>query len=52
MKTGGHVRVDGHQIESGEKKILVHSIVADLVEAIDVISPSDKEVIAFHSTAQ
>ena len=51
MKLGGSVRVDGHDIESGEKKMFVHSIVTDLIEVIDVISPSDKEVIAFHPTA-
>ena len=51
MKVGGYVRVDGYEIESGEKKLLVHSIVSDLVAAIDVISPSDMEVIAFHPTA-
>lgn len=51
MKLGGSVRVDGHEIESSEKKMLVHSIVSDLVAAIDVISPSDKEVIAFLPTA-
>ena len=51
VKLGGCVRVDGNEIESGEKKMLVHSIVSDLVAAIDVISPSDKEVSAFHPKA-
>ncbi|MFC1831144.1 hypothetical protein ACFL0S_03890 [Thermodesulfobacteriota bacterium] len=43
--------IDGHEVESGEKKLLVHSIVADLVTAIDIIPPRDKEVIDFHPTA-
>ena len=50
IKVGGSVHVDGHEIESGEKKMLVHSIVSDLIAAIDVISTSDKGVIAFHPT--
>ena len=51
VNLGRSVSVDGYEIESGEKKILVHSIVSDLIAAIDVISPSDKEVIAFYPTA-
>ena len=51
IRIGGCVRVDGHEIESGEKKMLVHSILSELVAAIDVISPGDKEVIAIHPTA-
>lgn len=50
MKLGGCVRVDSHEIESNEKKMLVHSILSDLVAAIDVISPHDKKVIAIHPT--
>ncbi|MFW2439885.1 MAG: hypothetical protein ACN4GR_10985 [Arenicellales bacterium] len=52
IKPGGIVLVEGQGVESGEKKILVHSIVSDLIAAIDVISPRDKEFIAFHPTAQ
>lgn len=52
VKLGGSVLVDGHEVESGEKKLLVQSIVADLITAIDIISPRDKEVIAFHPTQQ
>jgi hypothetical protein len=52
VKLGGSVLIDGHEIESGEKKLLVQSIVVDLVTAIDIISPRDKEVIAFHPTQQ
>ena len=52
IKLGGSVLVDGHEVETGEKKMLVHSIVSDLVSAIDVILPRDKQVIAFHPTEQ
>ena len=52
VKLGGSVLVDGHEILSGEKKLLVQSIVADLVTAIDIISPHHKMVIAFHSAQQ
>ena len=48
----GSVFVNGHEVESGEKKLLVHSIVNDFITAIDVISPHDKKVVAFHPTAQ
>lgn len=51
IKPGGVVLVGGQGVESGEKKMLVHSIIPDLVLAIDVISPRDKEFIAFHPTA-
>jgi hypothetical protein len=44
------VLIDGHEVESSEKKLLVHSIVAELVTAINIISPRDKKFIAFHST--
>ena len=50
IKIGGQVLLDGHKIEFDEEKMLVHSIVSDLISAIDVISPSDKEVIAIHPT--
>ncbi|MBT8362997.1 MAG: hypothetical protein HKP41_14490 [Desulfobacterales bacterium] len=49
---GGNVRIDGNEVESGEQKLLVHSIISDLIAAIDVISPRDKEVIGFHFTHQ
>ena len=52
VKIGGSVRVDGHEVESGEMRILFYSIVSDLVEAIDVINPRDKDVISFHPTQQ
>ena len=52
VKLGGSVLVEGHEVESGEKKLMVQSIVADLITAIDIISPRDKEVIAFHPTQQ
>ena len=52
IKLGGNVLIDGHEVTSGEEKLLVQSIVADLVTAIDIISPRDKEVIAFHPTQQ
>ena len=52
VKLGGSVLVDGHELESGEKELLVQSIVADLITAIDIISPRDKEVIAFNPTQQ
>lgn len=52
IKPGGIVLVGGQGVESGEKKMLVHSIVSDLIAAIDVISPRDKEFIAFHPTVQ
>ena len=52
MKIGGCVRIDGQEIESDEKKMLVHSIINDLITAIDVISPHDQKVIAFHPTTQ
>ena len=52
VKLGGSVLVDGQEIESSDKKLLVQSIVADLVTAIDIIAPRDKEVIAFHPTQQ
>ena len=51
-KPGGIVVVDGQGVYSGERKMLVYSIVSDLVAAIDVISPRDKEFIAFHPTVQ
>ena len=51
MRIGGCVRVDGHEIESGERKMLVHSIVSNLVLSIDIIPHRDKDVIAFHPTA-
>mgnify|MGYP001823369708 CR=1 FL=1 len=52
VKLGGSVLVEGHEVESGEKKLMIQSIVADLITAIDIISPRDKEVIAFHPTQQ
>ena len=52
IKLGGRVLIDGHEVESGEKKLLVQSIVADLVTAIDIISSQDKMVIAIHTTQQ
>ncbi len=52
IRIGGSVLISGHQVDSGEKKLLVHSIVADLVTAIDIISSRDKKVIAFHPTEQ
>ena len=52
IKSGGIVLVGGQRVESGEKTVMVHSIVSDLVAAIDVISPRDKEFIAFHPTLQ
>lgn len=52
IKPDGIVLVGGQRVESGEKKMLVRSIVSDLVSAIDVILPGDKQVIAFHPTEQ
>ena len=52
IKPGGIVLVGGRRIKSGEKKMLVHYIVSDLVAAIGVISPRDKEFIAFHPAVQ
>ena len=52
IKPGGIVLVEGQVVELGEKKMLVHSIVSDLVAAIDVISLRDKEFIAIHPTVQ
>ena len=52
IKPGGIVLIDGQAVQSGEKKMLVYSIVSDLVAGIDDISPRDKEFIAFHPTVQ
>lgn len=52
IRLGGSVLINGQEVESGEEKLLVQSIVADLVTAIDIISPRDKKVIAFHSLQQ
>ena len=52
IKSDGIVLVGGQRVDSGEKTMLVHSIVSDLVAAIDVISPHDREFIAFHPTVQ
>ena len=52
LKPGGIVLVSGQRVESGEKKLLVHSTVSYLIAAIDVISPRDKEFITFKPTVQ
>jgi hypothetical protein len=52
VRLAGNVLINGYEVESGEKKLLVHFIVADLVTAIDIISPRDKKVIGFHFTQQ
>ncbi len=49
---GVSANIDGHEVESGEQKILIHSIVSDLVETIDAINPRDKDVISFQPTQQ
>ena len=49
---GVSAKIDGHEVESGEQKILVLSIVSDLVETIDAINPLDKDVIRFQPTQQ
>ena len=54
VKLGGpnfieSVLIDGHEVEA-DKKMLVHSIVSDLIMAFDVILPRDKEIIGYHPT--